>query len=156
MSCTIVWSSQCFALMHISNSTMIWQNIQPITVPFDEAGDGGLYGGGGENGGAPGQGFVVPGPQRFGLLAKLWQNHKKVRIVNIRRHRFLFSTGRRTASEDAIKHPNSSRNYLIGVNRENEPLDGTPPERLLFERSLQDCQKHFLLLSNILNSCNDV
>jgi len=74
----------------------------------------------------------------------------------LRRHRFLFSTGRRTASKDAIKHPNSSRNYLIGVNRENEPLDGTPPERLLFERSLQDCQKHFLLLSNILNSCNDV
>jgi len=30
-----------------------------------------LYGGGGEKGGAPGQGFVVPGPHRFGLLAKL-------------------------------------------------------------------------------------
>jgi hypothetical protein len=38
---------------------------------------------------------------------------------------------------------NSSRDYLIGVKRENEPLDGTPPERLLFDRSLQDCQKHF-------------
>lgn len=77
---------------------------------------------------------------------KIWVVSKtvtKVRIVNIRRHRFLFSTGRRTASEDAIKHPNSSRNYLIGVNRENEPLDGTPPERLLFERSLQDFQNTF-------------
>jgi hypothetical protein len=55
---------------------------------------GGLYGGGGEKGGDPGHGVVVPGPQRFGLLAK-----------------------------------------LIGVKSENEPVDGTAPERLLFERS---------------------
>jgi len=42
-----------------------------LDAPFDEVGVGGLYGGGGEKGGAPGQGFVVPGPHRFGLLAKL-------------------------------------------------------------------------------------
>ena len=41
-------------------------------LPVDwVGGDGGLNGGGGEKGGAPGQGFEVPGPQRFGLLAKL-------------------------------------------------------------------------------------
>lgn len=34
-------------------------------------GVGGLYGGGGEKGGAPGQGFVVPGPHKLGLFAKL-------------------------------------------------------------------------------------
>ena len=41
-------------------------------LPVDwVGGDGELNGGGGEKGGAPGQGFVVAGPQRFGLLAKL-------------------------------------------------------------------------------------
>ena len=41
-------------------------------MPVDGVGgDGGLYGGGGEKGGAPGQGFEVPGPQSNGLLAKL-------------------------------------------------------------------------------------
>jgi hypothetical protein len=39
--------------------------------PFATGGVGGLSGGGGEKGGAPGHGFVVPGPQRFGLLPKL-------------------------------------------------------------------------------------
>jgi hypothetical protein len=34
-------------------------------------GVGGLYGGGGEKGGAPGQGFVVPGPHKLALFAKL-------------------------------------------------------------------------------------
>jgi len=66
-----------------------------LEAPVDwVGGDGGLNGGGGEKGGAPGQGFVVPGPQRPGLLAK-----------------------------------------LIGVKSEKEPVDGTCPERLLFERS---------------------
>jgi hypothetical protein len=40
-------------------------------------GVGGLYGGGGEKGGAPGQGFVVPGPHKLGLFAKLKKKRSK-------------------------------------------------------------------------------
>jgi len=71
---------------------------------------------------------------------------KKVRIINIRRHRFFSGTGRRGASEDEVKHPNSSRDYLIGVKSENEPVDGTSPERLLFEISLQGCRNTFVVI----------
>ena len=39
--------------------------------PGDCSGVGGLYGGGGEKGGAPGQGLEVPGPHKAGLLPKL-------------------------------------------------------------------------------------
>lgn len=39
--------------------------------PCEVIGAGGLNGGGGENGGEPGQGFVVPDPHNRGLLAKL-------------------------------------------------------------------------------------
>lgn len=46
---------------------MIWNKL----LPWGESGAGGLLGGGGENGGAPGHGFVVPGPQSRGLFAKL-------------------------------------------------------------------------------------
>ena len=39
--------------------------------PGDCIGVVGLYGGGGEKGGASGQGFVVPGPHKLGLFTKL-------------------------------------------------------------------------------------
>ena len=40
-------------------------------LPWDDGGVGGTNGGGGDKGGAPGQAFVVPGPHRRGLFAKL-------------------------------------------------------------------------------------
>lgn len=45
--------------------------------PGEETVDGGTNGGGGENGGDPGQGFPITGPHRFKLFAKLQMvNHK--------------------------------------------------------------------------------
>jgi hypothetical protein len=51
------------------NSRISLDNLNKL--PGDCAGVVGLYGGGGEKGGAPGQGFVVPGPHKLGLFAKL-------------------------------------------------------------------------------------
>lgn len=41
--------------------------------------------------------------------------------------------------------------YLTGVNREKEPLTGTSPERLLYERSLQKsrCSSYYHPMTSI-------
>lgn len=99
-SCGFLRRQYAKPIAGIANSKAAPAATPPAMAPVLEellpgcTGVGGLYGGGGEKGGAPGQGFVVPGPHKLGLFAK-----------------------------------------LIGVNKENEPVDGTSPDKLLFDRS---------------------
>lgn len=84
----------------------------------------GRKGGGGENGGAPGQGFFVAGPHNNGLLAKLQRKWYQCKKIPDHQCIVLFFK----CSRPPIN--------LIGVNNEKEPVDGTSPDRLLLERSL--------------------
>ena len=68
---TIFWNLSVKSLTHKHDKICTIQWYESKLSPWGESGSGGLKGGGGENGGAPGHGFVVPGPHNKGLFAKL-------------------------------------------------------------------------------------
>lgn len=83
-----------------------------------------MNGGGGENGGDPGQGRPVTGPHRSKLLAKLQTEQVIKQSSNQSVNNLIWAKFKLLAKN------------LMGVNNEKEPLSGTTPESRLFDRSL--------------------
>lgn len=90
--------------------------------------------GGGEKGGDPGHEFAVPEPQSRGLLPKLHQFVNKQTKINYR-----------PDNEDPSPRTGTKKKKnLIGVKREKDPVEGTSPERLLFDKSLNSKKKYMI------------